>query len=224
MLAACLLAVSLVAPSASAQTIEDERAWFNVTAQERNGTQSPLRWYMEVQWRYRNGFGEVDQLFLRPAVGWDVTRHSHLWVGYAYGATYPSLGGVVNEHRIWQQHWWVGPVLGGVGQSRTRLEQRSIEGNDRLAWRARTFARWQKPLAMPAAFAVIAYDEIFFNINDTRLTPLGFDQNRVFGGVGLSIAPSVRLEVGYLNQAVRGGSVGPDRLNHVFMTLVNVTP
>lgn len=210
-------------PSARAQTLEDERSWFNITAQERNGTESPWRWYAEVQWRYRDGVRDVDQLFLRPAVGYDLTARSHVWLGYAYGATYPPSGGVVHEHRAWQQHWWIGPALGGVGQSRTRLEQRSIEGNDHLSWRARTFARWQKPVAKRAELAAIVYDEIFVHINDTRLTPQGFDQNRVFLGLGMTVIPGTRLEVGYLHQGIRGGPSAPNRSNHVLMTLLNVT-
>jgi hypothetical protein len=113
--------------------------------------------------------------------------------------------------------------LGGVVQSRTRLEQRSIEGNDRLSWRARTFTRFQKPVARWAGLAVVAYDEIFFHVNDTRLTSQGLDQNRIFAGLGMTVVPGARLEVGYLNQALRGGPGRPSRRNHVVLGFLNLT-
>jgi len=56
-----------------AQTITDGRVWWNVTVQERAGTKSPWRWYMETQGRHRDGTSDVDQMLLRPAVGYDLT-------------------------------------------------------------------------------------------------------------------------------------------------------
>jgi hypothetical protein len=223
-MAVCALAVPLSAATASAQTIADGRAWFNITAQERAGTASPWRWYAEVQWRYRDGFSDVDQLVVRPAVAYDLTNRSSLWAGYAYVGTYPAGRGAVDENRAWQQYLWSAPAPGGgIVQSRTRLEQRSIEGNDRLSWRARTFARLQKPVASPANLAVVVWDEIFVHLNDTRQTAQGIDQNRFFGGVGLTVAPRARLEAGYLNQAIRGGRAPVNRQNHVVLGFVNVT-
>ena len=219
----CALALAVFAASAAADTITDGRAWFNITAQERAGTESPWRWYGEVQWRYRDGFSDVDQFIVRPAVAYDLTNRSSVWLGYAYVGTYPAAGGVVDENRAWQQYMWNGPALGGVIQSRTRLEQRSIEGNDHLSWRARTFARYQKTVAGPADLAVIVWDEVFVHMNDTRLTAQGLDQNRVFAGVGLTVARGARLEVGYLNQAVRIGRGAPNRMNHAVLSFLNLT-
>ena len=67
------------------------------------------------------------------------------------------------------------------------------------------------------------WEEVFVHINDTRSTPQGLDQNRIFAGVGLSLAPSARLEVGYVNQAVRGGPNAANRLNHVLLGFLNLT-
>jgi hypothetical protein len=219
----CALAVALSAATAGAETIADGRAWFNVTAQERAGTASPWRWYAELQWRYRDGVSDVDQLLVRPAVGYDLTSRSSVWAGYGYTPGFPAAGGVLAENRAWQQYMWNGPALGSVVQSRTRLEQRSIEGNDRLAWRARTFVRLQKPVAEPANLAMVVWNEIFVHLNDTRQTAQGFDQNRVFAGVGLTVAPGARLEVGYVNQAIRGGRAPVNRQHHIVLGFLNLT-
>ena len=218
-----MLALLLPPPPARAQTITDGRVWWNVTAQERAGTASPWRWYMEVQGRHRDGASDLDQSLVRPAVGYDLTSRSSVWVGYGYTPGYPASGGVLTEHRAWQQYLWNGPALGGVVQSRTRLEQRSIEGNDATSWRIRQFNRVTKPVARPAALAVVLWDELFVHVNDTRRTLQGLDQNRVFAGVGMTVARGARLEVGYLNQAVRGGPNGVNRQNHVLLGFLNLT-
>jgi hypothetical protein len=95
-----------------------------------------------------------------------------------------------------------------------------MEGNDAVAWRFRQFARLAKTVSNRAGFALIAWNEIFVHMNDTTRTAQGFDQNRVFGGVGLGVARNTRLEVGYVNQAIQGN---PDRMNHVLLVFVNAT-
>ena len=219
----CALLMGTHATPSGAETITDGRAWFNITAQEKAGTESPWRWYGEVQWRYRDGFSDVDQLILRPAVGYDLTNRSSVWAGYGYTPGYPATGGVLTEHRAWQQYLWNGPAFGGVVQIRTRAEQRSIEGNDALAWRFRQFGRITRPVATRAGLAVVLWNELFIHVNDTRLTAQGLDQNRVFAGVGLTVAPGARLEVGYVNQAARIGRGAPNRMNHVVLSFLNLT-
>jgi len=210
------------ATAASAQTVSDGRVWWNVTFQERAGTASPWRWYLELQGRYRDGISDSDQFILRPAVGFDLTGRSSLWAGYGYIGTYPAGGDTVDENRAWQQYLWNGPALGGIAQWRSRLEQRAIEGNDGTAWRARQFWRLTKPVAARAGLAVVVWDEIFVHLNDTLRTSGGFDQNRLFAGVGLNAGRQGRFEVGYLNQAIEGGS-GVDRRHHAVLAFLNLT-
>lgn len=205
-----------------AQTLTDERVWWNLTFQERAGTASPWRWYMEVQGRYRDGVADGDQLILRPAVGFDITPRSSLWAGYGYIATYLPTGDTLPEHRAWQQYFWVGPTLGGTAQWRSRLEQRAIEGNDATAWRARQFVRLTRPVARRAGLAIVVWDEVFIHLNDTTRTTQGFDQNRLFVGIGINATRRGRFEIGYVNQAIRGGSAA-DRRHHVVLGFLNLT-
>ncbi|MFN2447195.1 MAG: DUF2490 domain-containing protein, partial [Vicinamibacterales bacterium] len=76
----------------SAQTIQDGRTWWNVTLQEQAGTTSPWRWYFEVQGRMRDGVDALDQLLVRPAVGYDLTSRSSVWIGYGYTPGFPASG------------------------------------------------------------------------------------------------------------------------------------
>jgi hypothetical protein len=219
LLTAVALAWSTAAP---AQTVSDGRVWWNATLQERAGTSSPWRWYLELQGRYRDGLSDSDQFIVRPAIGFDLTRRSSLWAGYGYIATYPAGAETLDESRAWQQYLWNGPALGGTAQWRSRLEQRAIEGNDDTAWRARQFWRLTKPVATGAGLAIVVWDEVFVHLNDTIRTKGGFDQNRLFAGVGLNAGPQGRFEVGYLHQAIEGGR-GVDRRHHAVLAFLNLT-
>jgi Protein of unknown function (DUF2490) len=215
------LAAWLTPVAGRAQAISDERVWWNVTVQERARTESPWRWYFELQGRHRDGVSSLDQLLVRPAVGYDLT--SSVWVGHGYTPSYPPTGNVLTENRAWQQYLWVGPGLGSTLQWRSRLEQRAIEGHDRLAWRFRQFWRLTRPLTQRAdGLTVVAWDEVFLHLNDTTRTTSGFDQNRVFAGLGVGLWQGARLEVGYVNQAIAGVR-SADRRNHVLLGFLNAT-
>ena len=98
--------------------------------------------------------------------------------------------------------------------SRTRLEQRMIEGREDTGWRLRQFVRLQVPIARKGAVQAVAFTEGFFNLNSTTWGARdGVDQWRTFVGVGLPVGPRMRLEPGYLNQRVFRR--GEDRTNHV---------
>jgi hypothetical protein len=217
-------AVLLGAVSPSfAQLVTDDRLWVNLTFQERAGTASPWRWYLEFQGRTRDGVTAVDQVLVRPAIAYDVTPRSSVWFGHGYTPGYPPVGGELTENRIWQQYFWSGPALGGAFQFRTRFEQRWIEGADSVAWRYRQFVRLQKQVSARGGLAVIGWNESFVHMNDTGRTVAGFDQNRVFAGIGLNAgSPKARLEVGYVNQAIRIEN-GPNRMNHVLLAFLNAT-
>jgi hypothetical protein len=220
-----LLLMVARATTASAQTVSDGRVWWNVTAQERAGTPSPWRWYFELQGRTRDGVDDMDQLLVRPAVGYDVTRRSSIWGGYGYTPSYPPGGDVLHEHRAWQQYLWAGPMGSPTLQLqwRSRLEERWIESNRGVAWRYRQFVRLTRQLGERSGGpTLVVWDEVFAHVNDTTRTTSGFDQNRLFVGLGVGVGPRTRLEVGYLNQALESAR-GPDRRNHILLGFLNAT-
>ena len=205
----------------SAQTIEDGRTWWNVTLQERAETASPWRWYVEVQGRMRDGVDALDQLLVRPAMAYDLTRRSSVWIGYGYTPGFPTSGDVLTENRAWQQYLWNRPFARAQLASRSRVEERAIEGNDGLAWRFRQQVRLTRVL-QPGRITAILWDEIFFHVNSTRRTARGLDQNRIFGGVGVTVNPATRVEIGYMNQYINSFSA-PDRSHHILSGVLNVT-
>jgi hypothetical protein len=52
-------------------------------------------------------------------------------------------------------------------------------------------------------WSLVGSNELFINANTVDWGPVaGFDQNRVFVGVGYKIDSSLRAEVGYMNQYI----------------------
>ena len=169
----------------------------------------------------RDGVDALDQLLIRPAVGYRLTSRSSVWIGYGYTPGFPATGGVLTEHRAWQQYLWSRPFARTQLTSRSRLEQRAIEGTDALAWRFRQQVRFARPLSSGRVTAIV-WDEVFVHLNSTARTAGGLDQNRVFGGVGVIVNPATRVEVGYMNQYLNSFN-GPHRSHHILSGFLNLT-
>ena len=196
----------------------DEQIWGSVIA---SGTvRGNLFLWLEGQARATDAVGGGSQLFVRPAIGARIGRDAHAVVGYAYVRTDPEDGTLTNEHRLWQQVQFVpARTKGGAPLviSRTRLEQRMIEGRDGTVWRLRQFIKLQVPITGVNGLQAIAITEGFINLNDTRAgARQGLDQWRNFAGFGYPVASRARLELGYLNQRII--RPGDDRVNHVLST------
>ena len=93
--------------------------------------------------------------------------------------------------------------------NRVRIEERWGDSLDGVLVRARYRLRCAHPLGTSPAYR-IASNEVFVNLNDKRAGPVrGFEQNRLFGGVGLHVGSHVRVELGYhwrtLDRRDRGG-------------------
>jgi hypothetical protein len=164
-----------------------------------------------------NAAATQTQVLLRPGVGVRFRPDMTAWLGYAWTPTVRGSELVVDEHRLWEQWTWDLSFGNGVkAQLRSRFEQRLSRGE--LGLRFRQFVRAQSPRFGRAL--LVAWDEIFFAFNDTKWgQQAGFDQNRLFVGVGWFIDDAVRVEAGYFNQLVHRRDA-PDPMRHVAM--VNV--
>ena len=172
--------------------------------------------------RTRDGVDAVDMALFRLYLSYDVSRHSTIAGGYGLSDTFLAAGGVQSENRFVEQYVWSGHVNGTALASRTRFEERVVDGNDRTAYRIREQVRVTHPLKAKSAYTLVGYNEIFFHVNETAKYARGFDQNRAFGGVSRQIANQIRFEIGYLNQYGRS-KTGPAHMYHVLSTTVTVT-
>jgi hypothetical protein len=216
----CFAFVALAAVPAAGQTITDGRVWYTLTMQGRPAASSRWRWGADVILRSRDGLDALDVLTLRASVGRDLTPRLTLWGGYTNTHTYLASGGSTLEHRPFLQASWAHPSGGGSLSLRTRLEARVTEGNNRAALRLRHQTRYSHPFSPGNPWSWVVTDEIFFHLNTTFRFPSGFDQNRAFAGVSVTL-PKTRLEMGYLNQFVQSSI--PDRVNHIVSVTTSVT-
>lgn len=184
--------------------------------------------YMEVQPRFADldEDGHIDQLLLRPAVGYQLTENLSIWQGYAWVGNYnqrhtPPQSPFFDESRIYQQVLYTRKFESFKIVSRTRLEERWIEHVDGTAVRFRTMLRGQYALPMAPEWALVAADEIFVHLNTvgSRGPEAGFDQNRFFVGINRTFSKYFNMDVGYQNQLLNSRSIPnlANQLNHMIL-------
>lgn len=226
--AALALLVAFAPPTAShAQSNEFTHQYQTWLAANVHG---PLTedWYLQGDVQYR-AFEDVtpQALLVRASLLHRLRADMFLGAGYAWQPTWRSRGlrDYVDDHRIYEQWQWevVDAPSGLRMQLRTRFEQRLRHPTSTLEFglRARQLLRFVLPVDSARRFMFILWDELFVNFMDSGGSPhgtdetgaieytprwahAGFDQNRVFFGVGFQLEPGVaRLEVGYQNQWFR---------------------
>lgn len=176
------------------------------------------RWrgYFELQPRFGAKATELDRFIVRPAVGYRLNRHVSVWLGYLWTPIpEPEFS---NEHRIFQQLLAEHRAGKLSITNRTRLEQRMLEDADGTSLRLRHMLRLAYPIDPKKKWAVVLYDELFWNLNTVRSGPeSGFDQNRIFLGLSRTVNQSVRLEGGYLWNFINQTGTRPNRNNDVLV-------
>ncbi|MGK2910897.1 MAG: DUF2490 domain-containing protein [Sphingobium sp.] len=213
-LGAIALGIATLAMAQPAFAEDDAQAWGSIVA---TGTvRDDWFLWLEAQARATDDVDGGSQIILRPAAGIRIGRDAHAVAGYAYIRTDPETGATTHEHRPWQQVQFA-PLRHADGSplmlSRTRLEQRMVEGRKDTSWRLRQLIRVQYPVARGGKIQAVTFTEGFFNLNSTGWAPRdGVDQWRTFVGIGFPVAARARLEPGYLNQRVFRS--GEDRVNH----------
>ena len=207
------IALTIAAPAAAA-TVEDEQVWLNATVMQT--TKGGFAWFAEVQPRIGNGVSRMQQLILRPAIGWRLSDKVTAYGGYAHVALPIEDGPDRNEERFFGQvSWTMGPVGGGTLSSRSRVEHRRLSNGRETGWRLREMLRYVHPIGAPQRTRALVSLEGFAALNDTDWgARAGFDQLRSFAGVEVPIGGKSTLELGYLNQAINDPA-RRIRMNHV---------
>ncbi len=163
---------------------------------------SAWRYAFDAQYRWFDRAGGIDQVLLRPAVGYDLTPALSAWLGYAFVRSESASGIRVDEHRIWQQLAW---QFDGAGDSRWllrgRLEERHREGAEDTGATLRIMLRSRVPLGNRPDLKLVLAMEPFIDLRDTDwgLTK-GLAQLRSAIGLSFDLHSQLGLEIGYLNQ------------------------
>ncbi len=173
-------------------------------------------WY-EVQPRFGENATRVNQLLLRTAMGFRMTKSWSIWQGYAWTPSFEP--GFVNENRIYQQVVYAQKLSAFDVMSRTRLEQRWIQHVSGTAIRFRTLLRGRFPLDDARDWGLVTQNEIFFNLNSPTNGPGdGFDQNRFFFGLNKKINEHLSVDGGYQLQAINTSESSLfNTLNHIIL-------
>lgn len=218
-----LLPLAFLAAPLAAATQQDEQFWFNGTVM--GSLKGGLLYFAEIQPRFGDGVSRLDQLLLRPAIGWKFSDAVSAYLGYAHVVLPIDNGKDRNEERTFVQlSWTLGNIAGGNLSSRSRMERRRLSDGDDTGWRARQMLRFVRPLADPKRIRALVSVEGFAALDDTDWgARSGFDQLRSFVGVEVPLKGRSTLEAGYLNQLVNR-TAGDQRVNHVASLSLFIRP
>ncbi|SEP44232.1 Protein of unknown function [Methylobacterium sp. ap11] len=199
---------------AAAQVEQDGQFWINATA---FGSIGSFAVFAEVQPRFGDGPSRLDQLIVRPAVGWAINDALTLYQGYARVESTPLTGRSCSEDRSFQQVGWeIGTIERVKLSSRTRFEQRFQTNGRDTGFRLRQMLRAAVPLTDETrGVAAVAWTEVFAALNDTDWgARAGFDRVRTFVGLEIPLQGRSTLEFGYMNQTARApaGRVAMDHI------------
>jgi len=215
----CVLAPVLESPAHG--QIQDTGLWLGAFSQGqlnfKDLEDARTRWWFDGNARFLGDDFELFHGVVRPGLGYQLNEEQTAWVGYAWiGESLPDL--TFHENRIWEQ-WTLTRERGDMTiQLRSRLEQRFVSLGDDVGWRFRQMLRLQKPIERYPNLLWVAWDEIFFHLNDTDWgARTGYNQNRLFIGLGRTppTRSSRRTEIGYLYQQIQVAEDGADLSNHI---------
>lgn len=229
-IAALAFALVVTAMPPAHGQIQDAGVWLGAFAQGDFQSAGPkernARWWFDANTRFLGDDFELFQTVIRPGVGRQLDEQQSVWLGYAWiGESLPGLD--FHENRIWEQ-WILNQDYRDVTfQFRSRLEQRFVSTGTQVGWRFRQLFRAQRPVAGSSNLLWVAWDEIFFHLNDTDWgARTGYNQNRVFVGLGRIPTANARrrTEIGYLYQQINVAEDGADLSNHILSINIFFSP
>lgn len=210
-----LLLCACFPSGASADVAHDMQIWTPVTLDE--PIRGKLRGYFEVVPRIGYDVSQISQLLVRPGLEWRQREGLGFFAGYLWQTNYSNQNSqVVHENRIWQQILAAKDVKRLTLFSRTRLEQRLLQGVPGCSNRFRQMLKVN--YALDKRFYLTTSDELFVNLNSLDGGPQGgIDQNRIFVGMGMKGIKRSRVEVGYQLQYVNSSDEFDDQANHAIL-------
>ncbi len=182
---------------------------------------SPIykKWHATVEYQPRfqqAADNHLTESIVRLGTGYEFSKKFSIFGGLYYSSHFNE--DLDWENRLWQQATYTTTIGRFTLQNRLRLEQTQKEEFEGSSWRFRHHLRVTMPLPKYRRWYLVASEEPFFNLNSPEDGPRrGFNQNRLYFGIGRQINRCTRIEVGYLHQYKnnRGSS---DLSNNLFLT------
>ncbi len=154
----------------------------------------------QAQFRFFDVASDLQQLMLRAGANYKINKTFSAYLGYAFfstDATYDVDGGDVSEHRL-VEDFNINYKHSKFGIAhRFRFEQRFFS-NDTRHW-----FRYQIGINHPITekLSAYVYDEVFLNFKGDT-----YSQNWFGIGVKHKLSNTVKLQLGYHNISLNGGS------------------
>jgi hypothetical protein len=167
---------------------------------------------MQFENRLRDDASEVDKQIYKPAGYYAFTDTLKLGVGYKFVKKKDSR----DEQDPWQELFYNPAPIGNWDWAHQfRWEQRTGRGIDGVVNRLRYLLHLTYPLGSSGRYYFAAQEAVRFNAASNDTGPVdGFEQSRLYFGVGRNMNPKLKIEVGYLWNFQRERQ-GPDLSNHV---------
>jgi len=188
-------AVLICVPALSRAQDADSQGWLQILFNKREA--NGMRYFGELQQRVGNNWQNPTIAFVRGAVGKQLSPEFSLWLGYAWTPQqFPEWRG---EDRYFLQGQWERKYGSWTTIQRTRFELRNIEDTGGSTYRLRHFIRATTPFSAASKHFFALQAEAFYNVERTGgIGPRpGYDQTRLYLGVGTNLSKNVRLEAGY---------------------------
>ena len=219
--AACILITCAVwTRRASAQTTDELQLWVSATTQGAIG--GPYRLSAELHGRWSDNLQNYERTVLRLQAGRALTRHLTAWFGFEQN--WPLAGRIPEEARIWQQVIFVQPAGIWALSHRARIEERFVDGADRMVPRFRYSLRATRPLQAEGPWGAVIAAEVFLQLRDAyregQLYPAGFDRDRVQAGISRRLTHALAIEPAYILQFVNAPTPLPNRREHILQLQV----
>jgi hypothetical protein len=167
---------------------------------------------MQIENRLRDDASEVDKQIFKPGGYYAFTDTLKLGVGYKYVKKKDSK----DEQDPWQELFFnPAPIGKWAWAHQFRWEQRTGSSVDGIVHRLRYLLHLTHPLGNSGKYYLAAQEAVRFNAASKDTGPVdGFEQSRLYFGVGRNMNAKVKIEVGYLwnYQRFRGGV---NHSNHV---------
>ena len=171
---------------------------------------------LEINPRIQKNITHINQLFVRPSIGYQLTKDLSIWQGYGWITNY--IPRFVREERIWQQILHEKEFSKFHLTNRFRVEERFIQDVNGVPIRMRHLFRFMYPLGKKKEWSLVTSDELFVNFDTHFKGPqAGVDQNRFFVGLNRKLSENVSVEGGYQMQYINLQSPTVDKLNHIIL-------
>ncbi len=177
---------------------------------------------LEINTRLQDNVTALNQLVVRPSIGYNINDKLSLWAGHAWSTYYSDR--FLREQRPWQQILLMNRFGKLLLVNRTRLEERFIQDVEGVSIRGRHSVKGIYSLGNKQMWELVLANELFVNLNSHFGGPqAGIDQNRFYTGIARVINKNVKVETGYQLQYINQPSPKMDRLNHAILISLFIT-